>query len=52
MMRRRIISPQRLEPHLATDMGTSYLVSTSGGSHLVRGQVEDLGEIPKSRYTW
>jgi hypothetical protein len=44
--------PQRLEPHLATEMGISYFGSTSGGSYLARGQVEDLGEMSRSRYSW
>jgi hypothetical protein len=44
--------PRRLQPHLATEMGKSYFGSTSGGSYLARGQVEDLGEMLRSRYTW
>jgi hypothetical protein len=49
---RRSRAPQRLEPHLAMEMSRSGSSSTSGGSHLVRGQVEDLGEMPRSRYSW
>jgi hypothetical protein len=52
LMRRSSRAPQRLEPHLATETGRSGSGSTSGGSHLVRGQVEDLGEMPRSRYSW
>jgi hypothetical protein len=52
LMRRRSKAPQRLEPHLATETSRSGSVSTSSGSHLVRGQVEDLGEMPRSRYSW
>jgi hypothetical protein len=46
-MRRRSMGPQRLEPHLATETGISGSGSTSGGRHLVRGQVEDLGEMSR-----
>jgi hypothetical protein len=52
LMRRRSRAPQRLEPHLAMETSRSGSGSTSGGSHLVRGQVEDLGEMPRSRYSW
>jgi hypothetical protein len=52
LMRRSSRAPQRLEPHLAMETGRSASGSTSGGSHLVRGQVEDLGEMPRSRYSW
>jgi hypothetical protein len=52
LMRRSSRAPQRLEPHLATETGRSGSGSTSGGSHLVRGQVEGLGEMPRSRYSW
>jgi hypothetical protein len=45
-------APQRLEPHLAMETSRSGSGSTSGGSHLVRGQVEDLGEMPRSKYSW
>jgi hypothetical protein len=45
-------APQRLESHLATETGRSCSGSTSGVSHLVRGQVEDLGEIPRGRDSW
>jgi hypothetical protein len=41
-------APQRLEPYLATETSRSSSGSTSGGSHLVRGQVEDLGEMLRS----
>jgi hypothetical protein len=52
LMRRSGRAPQRLEPHLATEMGRSGSRSTSGGSYLARGQVEDLGEMSRSRYSW
>jgi hypothetical protein len=52
LMRRRGRAPWRLEPHLATETGRSGSGSTSGGSYLARGQVEDLGEMPRSRYSW
>jgi hypothetical protein len=52
LMRRSNRAPQRLERHLATETRRSGSGSTSGGSHLVRGQVEDLGEMPRSRYSW
>jgi hypothetical protein len=52
LMRRINRAPQRLEPQLAMETGISTSGSTSGGSHLVRGQVEDLGEMPRSRYSW
>jgi hypothetical protein len=43
---------ERLEPHLAMETSRSTSDSTSGGSHLVRDQVEDLNEMPRSRYSW
>jgi hypothetical protein len=52
LMRRSDMAPRRLEPHLATEMGISGSRSTSGGSYLARGQVDDLGEILRSRYSW
>jgi hypothetical protein len=52
LMRSSSTAPQRLDPHLATKMSRSGSGSTSGGSHLVRGQVEDLGEMPRSKYSW
>jgi hypothetical protein len=52
LMRRSSRAPQRLEPHLATETGKSGSGSTSSGSHFVRGQVEDLGEMPRSIYSW
>jgi hypothetical protein len=52
LMRRSGKAPQRLQPHLATETGRSCSGSTSGGSHLVGGQVEDLGEMSRSRYSW
>jgi hypothetical protein len=45
-------APERLEPHLAMETSRSASDSTSGGSHLVRDQGEDLGEMPRSRYSW
>jgi hypothetical protein len=45
-------APERLEPHLAMETSISASDSTSGGSHLVRDQVEDLGEMPRSRDSW
>jgi hypothetical protein len=45
-------APQRLEPHLAMETSRSGSGSTLGESHLVRGQVEDLGEMPRSIYSW
>ena len=45
-------APQRLEPHLATETDRLGSGSTSGGSYLARGQVEDLGEMPRSTYSW
>jgi hypothetical protein len=45
-------APERLEPHLVMETSKSTSDSTSGGSHLVRDQGEDLGEIPRSRYSW
>jgi hypothetical protein len=44
-------APERLEPHLAMETSRSTSDSTSSGSHLVRNQVEDLGEMPRSRYS-
>jgi hypothetical protein len=41
LMRRIIKAPQRLEHHLGTNTIRSGSGSTSGGIHLVRGQVED-----------
>jgi hypothetical protein len=41
LMRRSSRAPQRLEPHLATETGRSGSGSTSGGSYLARGQVDD-----------
>jgi hypothetical protein len=52
LMMRSNMAPQRLEPHLATETGKSGSRSTSGGSHLVRSQGEDLGEMPRSKYSW
>jgi hypothetical protein len=52
LMRRSSRAPQRLEPHLATETGRSGSRSTSGGSYLARGQVENLGEMSRSRYSW
>jgi hypothetical protein len=52
LMRRSRREPHRLEPHLATEMGKSGSGSTSGGSYLARGQVEDLGEMPRSKDSW
>jgi hypothetical protein len=52
LMRRSRRAPRRLEPHLATETGRSGSGSTSRGSYLVRGQVEDLGEMPRSKYSW
>ena len=52
LMRRSARAPRRLEPHLATKTGRSDFGSTSGGSYLASGQVEDLGEMPRSRYSW
>jgi hypothetical protein len=46
-MRWRSRAPQRLEPQLDMETSRSGLGSTLGGSHLVRGQVEDLGEMPR-----
>jgi hypothetical protein len=44
--------PHRLETHLATETDISDFGSTSSGIHLVRDQVEDLGEMLRSRYSW
>jgi hypothetical protein len=41
MMRRSSRAPQRLEPHMAYETGRSGSGSTSGGSDLARGQVDD-----------
>jgi hypothetical protein len=49
---RRSRASQRLGPHLAMEMSRLASSSTSCGSHLVRDQVEDLGEMPRSRYSW
>jgi hypothetical protein len=51
-MRRKSRAPYRIEPHLAMEMSRSGSGSTSGGSHLVRGQVEVLGEMPRYGYSW
>jgi hypothetical protein len=42
-------APWRLEPHLAIETGISGSRSNSGGSYLARGQVEDLGEMLRSK---
>jgi hypothetical protein len=52
LMMRSGRAPRRLEPHLATETGRSGSGSTSGGSYLSRGQVDDLGEMLRSRYSW
>jgi hypothetical protein len=52
LMRRSDRAPWRLEPHLTMEMGRSGFGSTSGGSYLARGQVEDLREMSSSRYSW
>jgi hypothetical protein len=41
LMRRSSRAPRRLEPHLAYDTGRLGSTSTSGGSYLARGQVDD-----------
>jgi hypothetical protein len=41
LMRRSSRAPRRLEPHLASETGRSGSGSTSGGSYLARGQVDD-----------
>jgi hypothetical protein len=41
LMRRSSKAPRRLEPHLASETGRSGSGSTSGGSYLARGQVDD-----------
>jgi hypothetical protein len=41
MRRRSSRAPQRLEPHMAYEMGRSGSRSTSGGGDLARGQVHD-----------
>jgi hypothetical protein len=41
LMRRSNRAPQRLEPHIASEMGRSGSGSTSGGGDLARGQVDD-----------
>jgi hypothetical protein len=41
LMRRSDRAPRRLEPHLASEIGRSGSGSTSGGSYLARGQVDD-----------
>jgi hypothetical protein len=48
-MKRRDRAPQRLEPHLATKMDISGSGSTSGGSYMAIGQVDDIGEMSRSR---
>jgi hypothetical protein len=45
-------APERFDSHLAMETSRSASVSTSCGSHLVRDQVEDLGDMPRSRYSW
>jgi hypothetical protein len=52
LMRRSGKAPRRLEPHLTMEMGRADFGSTSGGSYLARGQVEDLGEMSRSKYSW
>jgi hypothetical protein len=42
-------APERFESHLAMETRRSISYSTSGGSHLVRDQGEDLGEMPRSK---
>ena len=49
LMRRSSRARRRIQPHLATETGRSGFGSTSGGSYLARGQVEDLGEMSRSR---
>jgi hypothetical protein len=49
---RRSRASQRLGPHLAMETSISASRSTSGRSHLVRDQVEDLCEMPRSRESW
>jgi hypothetical protein len=41
MMRRSSRAPQRLEPHMAYEIGRSGFGSTLGGGDLARGQVDD-----------
>jgi hypothetical protein len=41
LMRRRSRAPRKLEPHIASETGRSGSGSTSGGSDLARGQVDD-----------
>jgi len=41
MRRRSSRASQRLEPHMAYETGRSGSGSTSGGSDLARGQVDD-----------
>ena len=41
LMRRSNMAPRRLEPHLASETGRLGSRSTSGGSYLARGQVDD-----------
>jgi hypothetical protein len=48
LMRRSGREPWRIEPHLSMKKNISYFGSTSGGNYLVGGQVEDLGEMPRS----
>jgi hypothetical protein len=45
-------APERFDSHLAMETSRSGSDSTSGGSHLVRDQGEDLGEMLRSRYSW
>jgi hypothetical protein len=52
LMRSNERAPRRLEPHLAMETGRSGSGSTLGGSYLARGQVEDLGEMSRSRCSW
>jgi hypothetical protein len=51
LMRRSSRVPQRIEPQLVMKTSISGSSCTSGGSHLLRVQVEDLGEILRSRYS-
>jgi hypothetical protein len=39
--------PERFDSHLAMETSRSVSDSTSNGSHLVRDQGEDLGEMPR-----
>jgi hypothetical protein len=40
-------APERFDSHLAMETSRSVSDSTSSGSHLVRDQGEDLGEMPR-----